>query len=95
MEKKHLLGVFLDVKGAFDNIDPRAMANKLADVGCPSNLVFFALFLTQHRFIHSEINIDDPREIFKGVAQGGVLSPLLYIIAVKDITENLSRSVKV
>lgn len=73
-EIKHVLAAFLDVKGAFDNINPRAMANKMADLGCPTNLVNFALFLTQHRLVYSELNVDTPREIFKGVPQGGVLS---------------------
>lgn len=94
-EKKHVLAAFLDVKGAFDNVDPRAMANKLADLGCPSNLVSFTIFLTQHRFIFSEINPDCPREKFGGVTQRGVLSPLLFALTVKDITEGLSKSVEV
>lgn len=92
---KDVLAAFLDVKGAFNNIDPRAMANKMADLGCPTNLVNLALFLTEHRLVYSELNTDSLREIYKGVPQGIVLSPLLYPLTVKDITDGVSRHVKI
>lgn len=54
----------------------------------------FILFPIQHLYIFPEINLDNPREIFKGLHQGGVLSALLYIIAVMNLTNNLRKNVK-
>lgn len=94
-EKKQVLAALLDVKGAFDNVEVVPLCSNLADIGCPSNLVSFAHFITRERLIYSEINLDNPRITHKGVPQGGVLSPLFYNIATKDITKGLPKHVKV
>lgn len=95
MEKKLVFAAFLEVKEAFDNIESKAMANKLIDLSCPGKLVFFALFLTRHRFIFSDVNPDCPSETLSDVTHGKVLSALLFASTVKNITEGISKTVRV
>ena len=50
-KKKPLFAVFLDVCGAFDNVNIDILVNKLAEIGCPYNLVQFVKFITSERYI--------------------------------------------
>lgn len=95
MKDKSLLAAFLDVCGAFDNVNCDILLEKLAEVGCSESLVKFVKFITHERNIFSEITGENFRTVGKGVPQGGVLSPLLYIIYVRKITDNLPKSVKI
>ena len=47
------------------------------------------------RFIHSDFLSNILRAVYKGVPQRGVLSPILYILYVTDITKGIPRSVHV
>lgn len=78
--KKDLLAAFLDVNGAFDNVNISILLEQLAKIGFPMNLIRFMKFLTYERLVYTELTGDKPRIIHKGVPQGGVLSPLLYSI---------------
>lgn len=96
--KKDLLAAFLDVQGAFDNVNINILLQQLATIGCPLKLVKFIKFLTQERFIFTEMNGEKFNIIHKGVPQGGVLSPLLYNIYVLRlfyVCANLPKSVTV
>ncbi|XP_058805042.1 uncharacterized protein LOC131672100 [Phymastichus coffea] len=95
VEKKEVLAAFLDVRGAFDNVKIDILLNKLASIGCPEKLLIFIKFITYERLIYSDSCPNNPRLATKGVPQGGVLSPLLYILYVSSITENLQKSVEV
>ena len=93
--KKDHLAVFLDVNGAFDNVNVDILLQQLATIGCPFKLIKFIKFLTHERLIFNETNSEQIRLVFKGVPQGGVLSPLLYNIYVSKICTNLLKSVTV
>ena len=94
MNRKHVLAAFLDVRGAFDDVNSDILLSKLADIGCSSNVVKFVKFFTHERYIYSEF-IKNHQCVYKGVPQGGVLSPLLYLIYVRNICDNLPKSVQV
>ena len=93
--KKDLFAVFLDVNGAFDNVNVDILLQQLATIGCPLKLIKFIKFLTHERLIFTETNGEQIRIVYKGVPQGGVLSPLLYNIYVSKICTNLLKSVTV
>ena len=93
LEKKEVLAAYLDIRGAFDNVNADILSHRLASMGCSINLIYFVKFLTQERRIftdNSELKITN-----KDVPQGGVLSPLLYLLYVANVTDNFPKSVTV
>ena len=90
---KHLLAAFLDIRCEFDNVNCNILLQKLAEIGCSEKLICFISFLIHQRIIYNELTGKEYETVDKGVAQGGVLSPLLYIIYVKNIIDNLRKSV--
>ena len=97
LQADHAIGrkknYFLDVRGAFDNVNSDILLQKLANIGCSKNVAQFIKFLTHERTIHTDTLGENFRQTGKGVPQGGILSPLLYLIYVKDITDNIPKSV--
>ena len=66
-------------------------------MGCPHNIVNLVSFLTHERnvsFVVSD-SYTITRKVFKGLPQGAVLSPLLYLIYVNDITVGLNPSIRI
>ena len=92
--KKEYFAVFLDVCSAFDNVNSDLLIKKLADLGCSRNIIQFVKFLTYERIIHTSVT-EQTRRCNKGVPQGGVLSPLLYIIYVSEISKYLPSTVTI
>ncbi|KAL7297549.1 hypothetical protein TKK_0009909 [Trichogramma kaykai] len=96
LEKKDVLAASLDVMGAFDNINIDILLQKLSKIGCSSATIKFIHFLTHKRKIFtSSLPENTFRLVYKGVPQGGVLSPLLYIIYVSDISLCLQKSISI
>ncbi|XP_034194193.2 uncharacterized protein LOC117610666 [Osmia lignaria lignaria] len=93
--KKDLLAVFLDINSAFDNVNIDILLSQLAKVGCPASLVKFIQHLTFERLIFTEATGINPRKVYKGVPQGGVLSPILFNIYVSTIAENIPKGVTI
>lgn len=96
-KKKDVLAAFLDVKGAFDNVLPDILVQMLASLGCSHKVVNFIKFLTYERTV--TFNVYSPNKYtsksYKGLPQGGVLSPLLYIIYVHNILKDIPATVAV
>ena len=92
---RDVLAAFLDVSGAFDNVDLNLLLKCLADIECPSILLKFIKFLMFERTIFTDSTGNTPGKVYKGVPQGGVLSPLLYCIYVARITNYLPKSIEI
>lgn len=67
LNNMEVLASFLDVKGAFDNVCIDILREKLADIGCPRNLIEFIHFITHSRVIHAENLADNTILTHKGV----------------------------
>lgn len=93
--KRDVLAAFLDVAGAFDNVDLNILLKRLADIKCPSTLLKFIRFLMHERIIFTDVTGNAPRKVYKGVPQGGVLSPLLYCIYVANIVQKIPKTIKI
>ncbi|XP_066601761.1 uncharacterized protein [Prorops nasuta] len=92
-----VLACFLDVKGAFDNVKGDLLIDKLKSLDFSNNIIQFVWFLLQERSVTYQINpqCSYNRKVSKGLPQGGVLSPLLYLIYVSHIASNLDNRLKI
>ena len=96
-KNKTLTALFLDIKGAYDNVLLDVLAVKLLRVGIPKNIVHILINMYTNRLIHIKINdsIIGPRSTSVGLPQGSILSPLLYIIYSLDFGSNFSNNSKI
>ena len=83
--------IYFDLSKAFDTVDHNFLISKLESVGIRDNLLmWFVSYLSQRKFIvrfcHAESNV---MPCTSGVPQGGVLSPLLFVIYTNEINNLL------
>lgn len=92
---KGLLGAFLDIDAAFPSVDPSILLQKLTDVGISGSVLNYVKFATAERRIYNDLLGDGHRILRRGLPQGGVLSPLLFNLYVRDICKGVPKSVTV
>ena len=79
LQNKPLIGAFLGVKGAYDNVLADVLIKRLQKIQTPRNLLGFIYNLTAERKLNFRINSDIiARLTFQRLSQDSVLNPLLY-----------------
>jgi hypothetical protein len=86
-QKKHVVGVFLDLRKAFDDVPHSTLLKKLEKMGIiDTELAWFASYLKNRKqtvdlngCISSELIIDI------SVIQGSILGPILFLCFINDL----------
>lgn len=82
--KSPLTLCFVDFEKAFDSISREALKKILRHYGIPQKIVNIIVEMHSGTFCQVMVNgnLTDPFEVKSGVLQGGILSPLLFILAI-------------
>lgn len=94
-KKKYVMGIFIDLKKAFDTIDHRILLDKLYHYGIRgiSHDWVKSYLSCRKQFVQYQNEKSELKEIVCGVPQGSILGPKLFILYINDIC-NISDFMK-
>lgn len=86
-QKKITLGIFIDLKKAFDTVSHKILLSKLKDIGVTGKAyeVFKSYLTDRSQVVKINNHQSDPQLITCGIPQGSILGPLLFLIYVNNI----------
>ena len=90
--KKEAMGVFLDIQGAFDNVDPEAIIRCMRRRKFNKTMIHWYAHFLKGREIQVEYKgVRLQRFLTKGVPQGGVLSPVMWNLVFDDLLNRFKK----
>jgi hypothetical protein len=83
--------VFLDVKGAFNHVAKGRLLQTMRSLGLLQSLIDWTRTFLEERSIRLAFDgqIEDFSEVETGVPQGSPISPILFLIYIRDLFQNL------
>ena len=95
-EGKEVRAVFCDISKAFDRVWHRGLLFKLSRLGIQDSLLnWFSSYLSsrKQRVVYAN-STSDWLSINAGVPQGSILGPLLFLIYINDIIDNINCKIR-
>ena len=85
--QEHTIGVFIDLKKAFDTIDHKILLQKLYNYGLrgKSNDWIRSYLKNRKQYVKIEECKSELMDVVCGVPQGSILGPKLFIIYINDM----------
>lgn len=89
--KEYALALFVDIEGAFSNVETTAVSKSLAMRGVGETEVRWLTNMLTHRRVRAERGDSESRvAVSRGLAQGGVCSPLMWSMVLDELLIELT-----
>lgn len=97
INKRKTSTLFLDVKGAFDHVAKNQLLAILQKLRLPASLIaWVSSFLVDRELrLSFDGQLEEFSKIETGIPQGSPISPILFLIYIRDLFPNLASSIRV
>ena len=86
------MAAFLDIEGAFNNVTTLAIQQALTDLDVEEYINNWLVNMLKSRIVTANLgNSVKSKQVGRGTPQGGVISPLLWLIVINSILIDLDR----